>query len=689
MTEVVQTASTSTAKQPLSPADLRDLNPSLLTVEILHTCLSPLSTHEAITTCTDLFLSSRLQTIEVARTVLEIGLSRGQAEISKSEAQVEERLGNRWNEAEKDDLEKAIVSVIGHDQERQALYRCLAILNEIRKRLDTYVILHPGLTNSERPSDPAVNIDKVVRDRTGEVDRDGTSAVELDDPWAEASDDPPILDDPWETNSAASSSSAHITSPTTNSAPVVQVSSSGEPLIDLASFLSQALVVSAIALAASTQLEALKTVMDRHPELWPYRFAILDGIPGWVTPGDFDACGLLPSTGRDGESQPSQSGLHTSDLLDHLPPSYDFSPPPNDIQSQSQVLSSNAIRDWYLARIESLDSLGLIDNQLLWAERHPDLSDLAQDLQHLSRLIYESNLTSIQQGQWTLSSWKAASVPCFISAYLSNSSADTLVDDINRLVIPYLHTLSSRSPQDKDLVERLLHDTVLSLPLRLVLSVFSSSKATLPQADRLIKNDLNVARLALACLYGSDQRDISVWPTMSAIFECLPVWDVSGGDLERDKEATSSTLEAIATFVRPTRAGNPPPKAKDLFIFFSPLPFASLSRALDILDVHLESGEILARWDTPVQLRFLLQSARDGKGQIELAERMVRRLHGGDEKRWTNLWGDMNRLNGGDDALLKGAFGMLSTEELMKVYLGGVLGSGSRFLLWTQSDADN
>jgi hypothetical protein len=56
--------------------------------------------------------------------------------------------------------------------------------------------------------------------------------------------------------------------------------------------------------------------------------------------------------------------------------------------------------------------------------------------------------------------------------------------------------------------------------------------------------------------------------------------------------------------------------AKDLFIFFAPLPFASLSRALDILDVHLESGEILARWDTAVQLRFLLQSARNKEAPL-------------------------------------------------------------------------
>ncbi|KAK4683970.1 neuroblastoma-amplified sequence, partial [Tremellales sp. Uapishka_1] len=122
-----------------------------------------------------------------------------------------------------------------------------------------------------------------------------------------------------------------------------------------------------------------------------------------------------------------------------------------------------------------------------------------------------------------------------------------------------------------------------------------------------------------------------------------------------------------------------PPRAKDLYIFFAPLPFASLSRALDILDVHLESGEILARWETPVQLRFLLQSARDRKEQIELAEKMVRKQSaaGLGEAKWERLWGDMGRLSGGEDALLRGAFGMLGDEDMMGIYLGGVLRSGN------------
>jgi hypothetical protein len=351
--------------------------------------------------------------------------------------------------------------------------------------------------------------------------------------------------------------------------------------------------------------------------------------------------------------------------------------------------TSDELSQWFASRVDDLDEFGMLDLQLAWVQHGasigvPHLDALGEDLSLLSRLIYDANLTSVQHEKWTLSTWRSASDTEIVAAYLSNSTSSTIVADIRRLVLPYLYVLESRAERqgtpDPQLVERLLHDAILSLSLQKSLPVFEASKATTPMSERLIRNDQNVARLALACLYGSDEKE--VWSTMSSIFECLPVWDVSGGDLESDKEATSTTLESIATFVRPTTSSVKPPSAKDLFIFFYPLPFASLSRALDILDVHLESGEILARWGTAVQLRFLLQSSRDKDEQIQLAEKMVRRQSGTlSSDRWPKLWEDMCRLSGGDDALLRGAFGMLSNEDMMKVYLGGLLSSGSRFLV--------
>jgi hypothetical protein len=263
------------------------------------------------------------------------------------------------------------------------------------------------------------------------------------------------------------------------------------------------------------------------------------------------------------------------------------------------------------------------------------------------------------------------------------------------MVLPYLHVLALRAERsgrpDPSTVERQLVDTLLTMPLDLCLAVFEQSKATLPKADRIIQDDLVVARLALALLYGTDATSASPangkWSTRSAIFECLPVWDISGRDPEDDAELTSTTLDSIAAFVRPSPAQPRPPQPTDLMMFFAPLPFASLSRALDILDVHLESGEILARWDTPVEMRFLLQSARDATEQMDLLKRMVKRASErkydvrrkrDEDERWDRLWSDLLRLNGSGDQLLRGAFGIVDGADIMRVYLGGILRSGSR-----------
>jgi hypothetical protein len=88
-----------------------------------------------------------------------------------------------------------------------------------------------------------------------------------------------------------------------------------------------------------------------------------------------------------------------------------------------------------------------------------------------------------------------------------------------------------------------------------------------------------------------------------------------------------------------------------------------------------------------------LQSCKNKGDQKELAEKLVRKQSsalstGGQyssgrsdrgyvENKWTDLWKDMKRLNGGSDSLLRGALGVLTTGEMMRIYLGGILSSGS------------
>ncbi|ORY29557.1 secretory pathway protein Sec39-domain-containing protein [Naematelia encephala] len=665
-------------RSAVSLQDILSADPSTISPEAIASALSSSTDLEAFEQCRNFFMGGKVGDVEIAGTLLNAVEGRGQAVIAKLERIMRSLIGSDqvdWRLVKSEIWQEGLSALSTGQEDEQRLLESVVQLHDVRKRFDTYNLLMPPIPLDPFSSTSAVNPSAQI---------EGT--MDLEDPWAEPTDDAeevPQIEDPWD---EAASEPKEPSGPTITETPPEE---DGSNLIDdqsvtLGDFLSMSIVDSALDMASGGQIAALKIVWSRHQDdLWRYRVALLDAFPAWTNPRDLQEAELLPKLHVDGAEslpKPSTQIPFVDALCIFLSHSSTSALPTNDA-----ALSATEIVSWYESRISSLDTFGLVDLQLAWVQQGASqgitsLEILGEDLSLLSKLVYEANLSPAQQAHWSLATWRTAGETQIVQAYLSNSTAMSVVGDIRRLILPYLHVLESRAERagksDPKLVERYLHDAILSLPLHLALPVFEHSKATLPPAERIVRNDQDVARLALACLYGSDARD--VWATMSAVFECLPVWDVSGGDLESDKEATASTLEAIATFVRPTKAGIAPPTSKDLFIFFHPLPFASLSRALDILDVHLESGEILARWDVAVQLRFLLQSSRDRGDQLELAEKMCRRqaIKGLDERRWDALWSDMKKLNGGDDALLRGAFGVLSYDDMMRVYLGGLLASG-------------
>jgi hypothetical protein len=269
-----------------------------------------------------------------------------------------------------------------------------------------------------------------------------------------------------------------------------------------------------------------------------------------------------------------------------------------------------------------------------------------------------------------------------VRAMLAFSTPETLVADIRKLVLPYIFVLDSRAERAGDpnpgVSLQLLNDFILGAPLEMVARIFEESKPTLPSGRRMIQDDEDIVRLALACLYGSNSLD--EWHIMSQIFECLPAWNGASGD-EDSGDAVEMTITSLGSYVTPTTS-RPKCTPSDLFLFFRPLPLPSLSRALDILDVHLESGEILSRWDAPAPLRWFLQSANDKSGQRARAVRMVRRpgantaLHSQDDWEW--LLEDMLKMCRTNDNGLRSAFGLLSQAEILSIFLSGLLSTGRK-----------
>ncbi|KAF8647924.1 hypothetical protein AX16_006456 [Volvariella volvacea WC 439] len=490
-------------------------------------------------------------------------------------------------------------------------------------------------------------------------------------------------EDPWESGDGADS-------------PAKPKQEAGLP-ITLQTFMQEPLLYSACKLALGQQFQALRSLLNRHPTLWPSRYTIYDSIPEHSTPALY--YDLLPPLDASSsvEAVPthnpwrSQHDLVEDDDVQSAIQQFSGVLTPDDQFTalgtrQNTCLSDEELTSWYRRWVERvLAETGMIDNalsiiQYAASQGIVGIDDLGEELSLLSRLVYNAPREQEAEEDWTLERWISMSPPNIIHAYLAHSTPESLPKDITRLVMPYLYVLEARAERggnpDPSLVTALLYDYVLSTPLDMALSIFEASKPTLPSSQRLIRSDEDVAQLALACLYGSPALD--QWPTMSQIFECMPDWKLNTSD---DDEAANTTLDSLGAFVTPTTTRSKCTSA-DLLEFFRPLPASSLSRFLDILDVHLESGEILSRWSVPAPLRWFLQSSNDIKEQRAWANRMARRAGGTEDQLvnqddWEWLLEDMLKLRSTSENGLRGAFGLLSREEVMQIFFSGLLSTGS------------
>ncbi|TFY76821.1 hypothetical protein EWM64_g7190 [Hericium alpestre] len=473
--------------------------------------------------------------------------------------------------------------------------------------------------------------------------------------------------------------------------------------LPLSNFLLDDLLQAARLLATQEEFPAIRVLYERHGHLlWPYRLAILNAIPEHVHPSLYrDILPALDPT-QDAEQQfqfepwrvdedwtestavqqaLATSGAFVQDVA--LPPDLD-----TNLTSRPESLSASELISWYEGRVERiLVSTGLTDVALALVQHGgsqgiPGMDEMGEELNLLSRLVYDARFEDEEADEeWTLQRWKAMDPTTVVRAYLAHSTPETVAADIHKLVMPYLFVLEARAERsgnpDPSIFTRLLDEYILSAPLEFVAAIFEASKPTLPAAHRIIKDDENMAHLALSCLYGSDK--LNEWPTMSQIFECLPAWDSNESNEDLADEA-HKTIASLGAFVTPTTA-RPRCTPQDLLVFFKPLPATSLSRALDVLDVHLESGEILSRWSVPAPLRWFLQSANDGAQQRAWATRLARRAGGSDDELgtqgdWEWLLEDMIKLSGTNDAGLNSAFGLLDQQEVMRIFFTGLLSTG-------------
>ena len=612
-----------------------------LTPESIHAHLDPIiNDHWVAAACFDRLVSD----IATQRTLIDIGLQRSASALK--------RTYNIYSgSASKSQLQGDTTFLLGRFREEPLDAQVCHIRTCLRERLDrlnTYVELRREL---------------VVKGSEDEVDDEWE-----DDPWAD--------EDPQQ-----------------------ECTEDKSATFPLPEFLTDDLPVTALSLAAQEQFSALGVLVDRHgTTLFPYRFTILGAIPEHTSPSDYRQ--FLPTydPSKDSERQWTSS-LSPSDT--------DWTGNPDVQSALEQVgikplvsqehipgavegpLSPSTLLQWYRDRVDRIISrTGMVDIALALAQHGASsglsgLDEIGEDLSLLSRLVYDAPRPLTEDDGHTLSGWSKMSPSETIRSYLSHSTPATIVKNIQRLVIPYLFVLESRAERsgnpDPSLRNKLLHEYIVNAPLEIAAPIFEASKPILPAVERLMKDDEDLARIALALLYGSDCLD--EWAIMSRIFECMPAWD-SGyvADVGEEDEA-NTTIASLGAFVTPSTT-QPRVTASALLLFFQPLHASSLSRALDALDVHLESGEILSRWNVPARLRWFLQSADDENEQRSWARRMARRAGGSsdepdspEEYEW--LLEDMIKLSNTGESGLRSAFGLIAKDEVISIFLSGLLNSGS------------
>ncbi|KAK2461661.1 hypothetical protein APHAL10511_006124 [Amanita phalloides] len=613
-----------------------------LTVEVIKGHLEPVQDDLWVAaTCVD----RTSDNVDIQRMLLQVGLTRTSHAVERCRVALDTNTLAR--QSNKDNLSRHFRTV-----ESDAWLCCIrAILLERLDRLNTYVELC-----KERPAEQ----------------------TELDEGLEEWEDDP------WADGVAE-----------------VELFTAGPPMT-LSTFLTDDLLCMACQLATEQWFGGVHLLLEKHSlQLYPHRFRILDRIPEHAHPATYRE--LLPAldhtTGEEciaphkswrdeldlAESSELREALHTCNVS-----FIQVTPILSDGKPFLKPLSAVELVQWYMSRVDSiLNSTGMVDVALTLVQHGASqgiqgLDEVGEELTLLSRLVYDAPHSQASQEaiDWTLDKWYSMDPPSVIRAYLAHSTPATLSRDVMHLVLPYLFVLEARAERygspDPFLPNRLLYEYIISAPLEMVAAIFESSKPTLPMAQRLIRDEEDMARLALTCLYGSGS--LTEWSTMSRIFECLPAWNLDNIQ-DPDEDEADTTISSLGAFMAPSTS-RLEVTTQGLLVFFTPLHLSSLSRALDILDVHLESGEILARWSVPAPLRWFLRSSSDVSEQRSWANRMARRAGGSEDQLkslddWEWLLEDMLKLAGKGDAGLRGAFGLLSKDEVARIFLSGLLSTGN------------
>lgn len=511
------------------------------------------------------------------------------------------------------------------------------------------------------------------------------------------------------------------------------------PLLPLSQFLSTPLPLVALTLATTAHVPELHLLLSLHARsLWPYRSQLLECVPGWIDPAEH--ADLLPAVDAKGAKEMMwEDVLPWREEQDWSEYVLDLVQPPSPATDLPEYRSAGEVAAWYLSRVSSLvqdgyvaSALALVQHaaargvEVVAGETGGGLDEVGEELTLLAKAIYERppREDGAQEDEdWTLERWRSLSPKQVIEAYTSTSTPATIARTLRSLVLPYLSVLESRlerrgEANTSETPTRLLYDYILTLPLSssgldLLLPIFEASKPTLPASQRIVKSETDLARLAIAVLYGAGKQGATQEgaAVMSKIFECLPAFDgfasASSAPKTQDVDLFELAAASAADVARPAGPAStaPPPPSPSPSVFFTALSFAppsALSAHLDTLDLHLSQLEALLRYHSAPStgLFWFLSSYRFETAQRNWATRLARTAASGgagadgDEGEFesADMWLELmefmaegtgvagEKASGTDEERIEKGLGRLfwklGREEALKIFFGGLLGAG-------------
>ncbi|KAG0166276.1 hypothetical protein DFQ28_009829 [Apophysomyces sp. BC1034] len=440
------------------------------------------------------------------------------------------------------------------------------------------------------------------------------------------------------------------------------------------------LIPQAIEFARSENHVALDAIFMHHgQEVLPQRLFILSQIPETAAASSFD----LPHVTLDREDlwleepwraqkdpveEPAIRRVIESPAPEHV--SY-LNNLEQSVQSTEYPASTHVIADWYLERARAMDSIGLSSHALEMLRYAQvmgvaNIKNEASDYEWLCKYVYTAG---IHDESVKMESFKNMPPYDIMKGLLSTTNEARIVNDIFTLVLPWLEICRKRQDKTQDNnVEFMMYRWLLETSAEHIgwcCTVLEQSKPTIPLEERIIKDDLDLSRLALAIAYSAD----ATMEHLVRIFECLPIFE----DLDDTEELTS--MDAFLPFAD---------TALGLFKAIQPIGSYCLTQMMDTLQSHLGSAEVLSRYHASVPLRWYL-SKQPVESQRQLCIRMASQAAGGVESGgaqfdhdndWRELLDDMLRLYGDGH----GIFALIKPAEIMEIFYNSLLRCG-RFRL--------